>query len=236
MSGNGRILLEQAFLLHRRSYRESSFLLEFLTYGHGRVAILGKGVRRRKGAAAAVLFPFAPLRISWAGRGELPVLTDVEATGGSSLTEPEELACGLYLNELVMRLLALLDPHPEIFELYRETIGRLASGDRREAALRTFEVLLLSALGYGLPLDCDVSTGDGVEPDRLYRYVIEYGPVATLAHPDAIRGSALIALRTGVFSSMADLKDAKRLMRGVIAHHLGGRGLKSRELFKYRQT
>lgn len=233
MSGSGRVLLEPAFLLHRRSYRESSFLLEFLTRGQGRVVALGKGLRRKKGAAAALPFPFVPLCISWSARGELPILTDVEATALVALPDPKTLACGLYLNELIVRLLAPHDPYPEIFELYAETVTQLALGQEQEIALRYFEVRLLAALGYALSLDCDMSSGEGLDPGAYYRYVIEVGPVAVSAQDGAIRGSALIALRSGTFSSASDLRDAKRLMRGVIAHHLGGRALKSRELFKY---
>ena len=236
MAETGRILLEPAFLLHRRSYRETSLFLEFLTREHGRVSVLGKGLRRKKGATAAVLFPFAPLRISWSARGELPILTDVEVAAAQPLADARSLACGLYLNELVLRLLAPQDPHPPIFEVYRQALRRLATGEEREAVLRSFEVLLLAGLGYEMPLECDIASGDGLDPSRYYRFIIEQGPVAAMPDSGAVRGSALIALRTGVFSSDSDLKDAKRLMRSVIAHHLGGRSLKSRELFKYSRT
>lgn len=233
MSDSGRVLLAPAFLLHRRSYRESSLLLDFLTRDHGRLSMLGKGLRRKKGPAAALLFPFAPLCVSWSGRGELPILIDVEAAAATQLPDPKVLACGLYLNELLVRLLASQDPHPEVFELYRATLVRLAAGAEREVALRSFEVRLLAALGYALPLEREVYSGEVLDPGGYYRYVMETGPVATRRQDDAIRGSALIALRTGTFPSAADLRDAKRLMRSVIAHHLGGRSLKSRELFKY---
>ena len=236
MTETGRILLEPAYLLHRTSYRETSLFLEFLTREHGRVSVLGKGLRRKKGAASAVFFPFAPLRVSWSARGELPILTDVEVVAAQPLADARALACGLYLNELILRLLAPHDPHPPIFEVYGQALHRLAAGDEREAVLRNFEVLLLAELGYELPLECDIATGDGLDPGRYYRYIVEQGPVAALPDAGAVRGSALIALRTGVFSNADDLKDAKRLMRGVIAHHLGGRSLKSRELFKYSRT
>jgi len=142
----------------------------------------------------------------------------------------------LYLNELTLRLLAPHDPHPEIFDLYGRTVCRLAVGGEYEVVLRGFEVLLLEALGYALPLDRDTDSGASLDPARYYRFVMEQGPVAALPQADTVRGSALIALRTGIFSNPSDLRDAKRLMRNVIAHHLGGRSLKSRELFKYSQT
>lgn len=236
MGGSGRVVLEEAFLLHRRSYRETSLLLEVLTRNHGRVALLGKGTRRNKRATAALLFPFVPLQMSWAGRGDLPVLTSVECDTAMPLTQPRALTCGLYLNELILRLLAPHDPHPGVFDLYAQTVGRLTAGGEHETALRQFEVLLLAELGYALPLECDSDSGDGLVPERYYRYVPEHGPVEVAARADAVRGSALIALRTGVFSDVSDLRDAKRLMRSVITHHLGERPLKSRELFKYSQT
>jgi DNA repair protein RecO (recombination protein O) len=76
-----------------------------------------------------------------------------------------------------------------------------------------------------------MNTGSQLEPDRYYRYVAEYGVMEVPERMDSIRGSALIALRTGVFDDDRDLREAKRLMRRVIASHLGGRSLRSRELF-----
>jgi recombinational DNA repair protein (RecF pathway) len=60
---------------------------------------------------------------------------------------------------LLIRMLAARDPHPEIFEAYRETLHGLADPHEREAVLRVFEVRFLAEIGYALPLDHDAESG-----------------------------------------------------------------------------
>jgi DNA repair protein RecO (recombination protein O) len=229
-------MLEEAYLLHRRNFRETSLLLEFFTRSQGRVALLGKGTRRNKSSASAVLWPFVPLRISWAGRGELPFLVSAERSPSAAVTDPGALACGLYLNELLIRMLAARDPHPEIFEAYRETLHGLADPHEREAVLRVFEVRFLAEIGYALPLDHDAESGFPVDPAKYYVYRVEYGPIQVDRGPGAVSGATLLALKNQEFNGRDQLSEAKALMRLVIAHHLGGKPLKSRELFRYSKT
>lgn len=228
-----RIGPETAYLLHRRSYRETSLLLDVLTREHGRVALLGKGIRRRKSQQAALMWPFIPLVISWAGRGELPVLTQVErdGLGGSAITS--NLPCALYLNELIMHLLPVGDPHPGVFDLYRSVLRELACGGEPARTLRLFELGLIEETGYGLVLDRDVTSGAPIDPDQHYEYRLESGPIAGEPSPETYRGSTLLALGLRELDVATANGEAKRLMRRVISHHLGGRSLRSRELFRF---
>ncbi|NIR32072.1 MAG: hypothetical protein GWN84_22775, partial [Gammaproteobacteria bacterium] len=104
----------------------------------------------------------------------------------------------------------------------------------QEAALRIFEKRLLQEIGYGLVLDHEAISGRTVEADALYVYEVESGPVMQ-DHGNGggkvLRGSSLLALARERLDDRAALKDAKHLMRTVLAHHLGGRPLHSRKLF-----
>jgi len=234
MNEQSRVLLQEAYLLHRRNYRETSLLLEFLTRSHGRVRLIGKGTRRQKSSFAAVLWPFVPLRISWSGRGELPVMVCAERFPSQTISDPRGLACGLYLNELVIHLTAPRDPHPRIFTLYDDTVRKLSTGHDRETTLRFFELTFLEEIGYALTLDNEIRTGLPVHPDKFYVYVTEQGPVESEpTRTGSVRGSTLLALKDRVLTTSSELTEAKRLMRKVIAHHLGGRSLRTRELFGY---
>ena len=66
-----RVELTPAFLIHRRAYKDNSLLLDFLTLDHGRIRLIGRGVRQAK----ANIQMFQHLRISYAGKGELKTLT-----------------------------------------------------------------------------------------------------------------------------------------------------------------
>lgn len=229
----GRHSLCDAFLLHRWNFRETSLLLDIFTRDHGIVRLIAKGAMRSKGGRSGLLQPFLPLSLVWTARGEPAVLTSVESKGRAYGLSGKTLFCGFYLNELLLRLLPPHDPHSGIFSLYEQSLGRLESGERLDVSLRFFELALLEELGYGLLLDHDVASGEAISPERYYDYRVEQGPVESVAGGQAIRGSALLGLRDGRLDCADDLKESKRLMRRVIHHHLGGRPLKSRELFKY---
>ena len=225
-----RIEQQPAFVLHARAYRETSLLLECLTRDHGRIGIVARGVRRERARIArALLQPLLPIRLGWSGRGELAALTHVEASAGRRDLHGDTLLCALYLNELVLRLVPRQDPHPELFAAYDKTLTRLARGDAQAWTLRRFERDLLAYLGYALVLDVDADTGMPLDPELGYAYRHEHGPVTWRHAQDGVclRGSALLAFARDVMPPNAQLPALRRLMRSVIATHLGGGQLRS---------
>lgn len=232
-AGFGRVALAEAVVLHRRAYRETSLLVEAFSADHGRVRLLAKGAQRGRAPLARWLQPFIPLRLSWSGRGELPVVTGAEPGEEAIPLTGQDLFCGFYLNELLLKLLPVHDPHPGVFRLYLAALRQLGAGKGRERTLRDFEVALLDEIGYGLALDREAVSGDAIDPAKRYVYVIDQGPVATdQAGEDTVSGATLIALRQRRFAEAGELAEAKRLLRRVIHAHLNGRTLKSRDLFK----
>jgi DNA repair protein RecO (recombination protein O) len=103
--------------------------------------------------------------------------------------------------------------------------------------LRYFEKHLLELLGFALNLSVDADSGEAVAADVEYQYQIEHGPVRLNPLPDTaatlvVSGASLLALDQDALQSEQALKDAKRLMRQVLAFYLDGKPLKSRELFR----
>lgn len=233
MAADGeRVLLADAAVLHRRAYQESSLLVDIFAADHGRLRLIAKGARRGRNAQAQLLQPFIPLRLSWAGRGELPTLTAVESAGHALALNGVALYCGFYVNELLLHLLPPRDPSPPVFQLYFDTLRELQGETRPEKALRFFELSLLEEIGYGLSLDREARGGE-IDPAKHYSYIPEQGPVA-MDQPGtaAVRGSTLLGLRRKHLDTPEEWREAKRLMRRIIQHHLNGRALKSRALFK----
>jgi DNA repair protein RecO (recombination protein O) len=225
--------LRDAFLLHRRNYRETSLLLDIFSRDQGNLRLIAKGAMRVRGGRSGVLQPFLPLGLAWTARGEPPLLTAADARGRHFQLAGKKLFCGFYLNELLMRLLPSHDPYPRVFACYDESLQRLESGVRVDETLRFFELALLEELGYGLLLDQDAESGAAISPERHYAYRIEQGPVECAAGELTVRGSALLGLRDGFLPGPEETVEAKRLLRRVIHHYLGGRPLASRALFKY---
>jgi DNA repair protein RecO (recombination protein O) len=228
-----RVEQQSAFVLHSRAYRETSLLLECLTHDYGRVGLIARGVRsQRSRLPRALLQPLIPLSMSWSGGGELATLTAVESVDVSPGLGGEALLCGLYLNELVLRLTVRQDPHAEVFDRYALTLQRLAAGESPAWTLRRFERDLLEHLGYGINLGLDVATGVPVDPFAQYGYRQEAGPTLwrTTADGPRVMGAALLALATDTRPADADLIALRRWMRGVISTLLDGRELEAWKL------
>jgi DNA repair protein RecO (recombination protein O) len=216
-----------AFVLHSRAYRESSALVDFFT-PEGRLRAVLRGARGKAGTLAR---PFLPLEVEFRGRGELKNVGRLDSAGIPNLLAGEALFSGLYLNELLVRLLPAEDPQPALFEHYAVTLQALAANRPLEPLLRAFEWRLLDELGYGFALDTDLA-GQPIAPEGIYRLLPDAGlePVGQL-QPGLFQGRELLALAEADWSAPGALGAAKRLMRQALAPHLGGRPLVSRELF-----
>lgn len=228
-----RSTLHPAFILHSRPYSNTSLLLECFTALKGRFPVIAKGAKSQRSETAGLLRPFSPLLIDWRGKGEVKTLTSCEAAAPAIALNKKSLFCGFYINELTMRLLERQDPHARLFEFYSRSLNKLAETEAVEPVLRQYEKLLLSELGYGLILDQEAETGAPVDPEKQYRYDLEHGPVPTGSDAkSSISGSTLLALEHEQPLSREGRREARTLMRRVLAHYLGDRPIKSRELFQ----
>lgn len=231
-----KALQQPAYVLHSRPYRDTSLLLELLTPEYGRLGLVARGARRktRGGSNGALLQPFKPLLVSFAGRGELKTLTAVEVAGGEHRLLGQRLYSGLYMNELLVRVLHRHDPHPTLFAAYGDALEKLATAAGLEEGLRRFELILLDELGYSFDLSVEGDTGEAVIGEGWYQFRPGCGLVARrdLAEPGApaYAGSDLLAMAAGNLGGEL-AATAKRLLREALVEHLGGQPLKSRDLF-----
>jgi DNA repair protein RecO (recombination protein O) len=227
---------EEAYVLHSHPFRETSLIVEVFSRHYGRVALLARGARRPRSALRGVLMAFQPLELAWAGKGEVMTLVRAEWCGGQPLLSGEALFCGYYLNELLLNLLPREDAHEALFDRFADALLAL-SRQVDEATLRTFEAALLRELGYGPTLAHDAA-GEPIDARALYRYEVEHGPVVLAGGtPDtmAIAGKTLLDIAAGDFGDAQTLAQSKRLMRMLINHHLAGRPLNSRDIFRELQ-
>lgn len=221
-----RVLLEPVFVLHTRPYQNSSLIVELLSMRHGRVAAIARSARGPKSRYKGCLQNFSPLLASWSGRRELMGLNHVESRGLAYQLSGQSLLSAFYLNELLLRLLPRDDAYPQIFADYQTTLGSLESTNELQISLRRFEKRLLEHLGYGMSFD--------VVPQAFYQWLPDQGFLRceqSAATDRIFSGSSLLALQNENWDNPEDLVAAKRLMRLVLARHLGPRPLKSRELF-----
>ena len=222
-------------MLHRRPYRETSLLVDLFAQEHGVLRAVARGIR---GGKPQALQPFVALEVAWTGSSTLKTLTQVEITAPAlPLLTGRALYLGLYVNELLVRLLPEYDPHPALYARYRQLLRELTAPGDAEPLLRCFELALLADLGYGLALDRDAQTGLRIEPDVDYVFVAGTGLVRRgVVGGDDMRhrlpGSHLLAMAAEDYTSAGVRQCAKVLLRAALADHLGERPLRSRELFR----
>jgi DNA repair protein RecO (recombination protein O) len=230
---------EPAYLLHSTPYRETSLVVDLFTREHGRLAAVAKGAKRPHSALRGVLLQFQPLLVAYTGRNELRNLTAAHWLGGSVPPRGDALLCAFYLNELLVRLLPREDPHPALYDGYARALGELAGGGPVDEVLRRFEWLLLRETGYAPDLEHDAQHRP-IDSGRLYRWLpasgfVAAGPLA--AEPGAadaqaglVSGTTLRELSTGRFDSGPTRAQAKYLTRAILAHHLDGAALNTRQI------
>lgn len=231
-----KIILENAFVLHARPYRETSLLLDFFTQKYGRVSAVARGARKAGNARKSMLQPFRAILVSLSGRSELKNVTDVEVRDISPHLTGNRLLSAMYINELLYKSLPKFDAHAQLFSNYQDLIARLQVPTVEiEPLLRCFEMQLLSDLGYAISLTEEAHGGGQIEPDK--RYLFQPGHGFTLTG-DAVSGNNFLFLGSHLLSFAKNelidksmLKSAKRLMRIALSELLGEKAINSKELF-----
>ncbi|CDG20645.1 DNA repair protein recO [Xenorhabdus poinarii G6] len=225
---------QRAFVLHGRPYSETSLLLDVFTENEGRVRVLAKGARGRRSSLKGCLQPFTPLLIRWSGRGDVKTLREAEPISLALPLTGSVLYSGLYVNELLSRVLEQGTAYPTLFFDYLQCLQILAASEYTpEYALRRFELALLTNIGYGVDYLHCAGSGEPVADTMHYRYREEKGFIASLVVDHySFTGYELKALATGEFPDHVTLKAAKRFTRIALKPYLGGKPLKSRELFR----
>jgi DNA repair protein RecO (recombination protein O) len=243
LATNKRISDEPAYVLHRYDWSESSLILEVFTRQHGRVALVAKGAKRPSSSFRPVLLPLQMLHVAYGGDAEIRTLKSAEWQGGHVMPTGDALLSGYYLNELLLTLLARDDPHPGLFDVYANVVRVLASehGEALQAALRTFELLLLREIGLLPQLDVQTMTLGGLDAEDRYCLVPEGG--LRLAHADdrtSLSGTQWADLQaaledgapftTTLRACAAVTSELKPQLRTLLHYHCGVKTLRTRQM------
>jgi DNA repair protein RecO (recombination protein O) len=249
--------LEQhaAYILHRRAYRETSYILDVYSLEYGRISIVAKGATRGKNNTSALLQMFQPLLLSWSGRSNLKNLISVDAPSAAFTFVSERLYCAFYLNELLLKLAPEADPNPLLFSAYACALQGLKDKRHTESVLRTFELTLLTSIGLAPDFLMDSSSNE-IQSNLLYSLdagegfsLVKSGSIqrekwnSLKGHQPIFEGVTLLSIGNNNFDETVEsecdeidkkliLREAKIVMRLLISFALQGQELKSRVLFK----
>ncbi len=251
-----RVSHEPAYVLHRYDWSESSLILEVFTRHHGRIALVAKGAKRPSSNFRPVLLPLQPLHLNYGGDAEIRALKGAEWVGGHVMPTGEALLSGLYLNELLLRLLARDDAHEALFDAYAGVVEVLASehagaqAATQAAALRAFELLLLREVGLLPGLDAQTLTLAPLSANTSYRLVPEAGLRQAEAGEAALSGAEWEALQRALDDRAPFTATLRRIatmnagtnsalrnqLRVLLNYHCGVSTLRTRQMMRDLQA
>ena len=258
MASSKRVSDEPAFILHQYDWSESSLILEVFTRHRGRVALAAKGVKRHTSNFRPVLLPLQPLQLNYTlggdGNADIHTLKGAEWVGGHVMPQGDALWSGMYLNELLLRLLARDDPYAALFDIYAGVVRVLAgqlpgATDAIEPVLRAFELVLLRELGHLPDLRMESTTLSELQAGGRYVLVPEGGLRQAADHERAALsgqqwGQLELALQaeqpfTPTLQSLiapAVVQALKPQLRQLLQYHCGSTMLRTRQLMMDLQS
>jgi DNA repair protein RecO (recombination protein O) len=215
-----------AWVLSRRCSGDTSVYVTFFTREQGIVHGLYKGGRTPKKQALSQVF--TPL---WLVMNKQYV-RQLEPVSSSLVLSGHNLFAALYINELLHYALRPWDAHPELYDVYVDTLHALQNCAAIEVVLRRFELYLLEVCGYQLSLAHDAEDAP-IIAEHYYQFVPGEG---FFTAGTGVSGAHLLAMAKQDFQDPAVLKTAKHIMRRAIHHALDGKPIKSRQLYGRTNT
>ena len=221
---------DNCFLLHQRSYGETSIIADVFTQKSGKISFIAKGAKKPKSKFFGYLVPFQKLKITYSGRSELKTLTSIDRDLASNSNTFSKVSYSLlYINELLMKLLPKDAKHEELFVLYDEFLKKIKKNNNLEISLRHFELDLLDMLGYGFDYDSEIDSNETIEAELSYVFVSERG--FRKSNSSSFKGKDILSIKKRKLEDVP-LKYLKEITTKAIGICLEGKDLTSRKIFK----
>ncbi|WP_022952278.1 DNA repair protein RecO [Leucothrix mucor] len=225
------------YVLRTRPYSDTSVIVDVFTQDAGRFACMSRPAKLRGKVQRGHLQAFRLLQMDWQGRGEMSRLTQTDerfrhrVPGG-------HLLYGLYLNELILKL---IQPHSnldQLFTHYQHTVHGLTQAEAPMSAVMQFELSLLEALGHPVNLWHDDVHGHEIVAEHSYHYSLGSGLLPSVESSQAvsgvpIQGELLVALRTDEALSLGQQQSLRRFLDRLWLR-IVGKPFNSRKLLQLR--
>ena len=120
---------QHTYVLHRRPYRETSYLVDLFTRESGKMSVVARGVRNSKGDKKSLLQPFQQIRVQYSGKSDLKNLNQTESFLAAVPLSGQALFCGMYLMRklrcTLQKNLSHYSKNPFRNELFQQTLALL---------------------------------------------------------------------------------------------------------------
>ena len=221
---------DECFLLHHRPHGETSLIVDVFTKKNGKMSFIAKGAKKPKSKFFGYLTPFTKLKITYTGRSELKILTNIDRDFSESTNSLSKTSYSLlYINELLIRLLPKDAVHEDLFQLYESFLVKIHAGENIELTLRSFELDMLEMLGYGLDFENEIDKNQSIDANKNYSFIPQRG--FRESRNSHFSGKDIINIRIRNLSEVSK-KHLKHITQETIHFCLDGRDLSSREIFR----
>ena len=223
--------LEYSFIIHSRSYSETSIIFDILTMHNGMISVIAKGAKRKKDIS--LLQPFKGLIINFSKKGNLPLLTKYEVHKPYPVVKKNFLLLGLYYNELLLRFMPKQEPSINIYNLYKNHLDYMSrTDDSNDAISLKFEILFLQEIGYKVNIAEVHSKNIMSKAKFYYDHEVGFRPIRSKnEEPFSIDGDSINYLLQNKFNQIHDIKKIRLIVRNLINELLGKYDIKSYDLF-----
>ncbi|KZM40784.1 DNA recombination protein RecO [Marinomonas sp. SBI22] len=224
--------LISAYVIHTRPFQDNKILLDLLTLESGLVRAV---FRLPKKEARVIPGPFLRYQVLLKGRTELKTVYVLESSEPASNLEGLRLFAGMYVHEILLKLLPTNLPLSVFFELYQWLILSLHSNAPVAPLLRRFEHALFEEIGSSINLAM-TATGNVLDPNAMYRFDVRFGLRPYYGDkpkqlPDLfISGQMALDYSEGLWGKADVVRLAKTLHRIWLDHLLEGKEVVARRL------
>ena len=153
---------------------------------------------------------FRILQFDWQGRGEMLRLNQTDECFRHRIPAAN-LLYGLYLNELILRLIPLHTSLDTLYHNYQNSLQLLTESNAPMLVVMRFEMALMEGLGHPLNVWSDDESGEEIRQGQRYLYsagsgVLPYDPNQPQLAGVLMSAELLIALREPSEMDMPSLR------------------------------
>jgi len=221
--------LIHSFIIHSRSYGETSIIFDILTKQKGFISVLAKGIKRKKDLS--VLQPSRELLLYFTN-ANFPILTKYEISDTNNSINTKFMLEILYFNELIYKFIPRNEPCSSLYQLYKSYIEYIkTTKDSSNIIIVGFEVLFLREIGYELTLDHSLEKNISPEKYYFYNHQVGFKEIENNKYLDiSITGADLLNLIRHKFSLILELNKIRKINKNILSRLLGDRKIKSYDI------
>ena len=207
------------YILRTRPYSEASVIVDLFTKDSGRITCMTRPAKLRGKVQKGHLQAFRLLQLHWQGRTELSRLTQTDERFRHRIP-PKNLLFGLYLNELLLKLVQTHMALDQLFTIYQHTLQLLCDTEMPMVVVMQFELGLLNDLGHSPNLWQEDGAGEDITSEASYGYGVNIGlyltdSLASNHNPIPISGDLLIAMRQPETMSLQHYYELRRFLDDI---------------------